>query len=256
MLILFIIKLPKYNKESKLENGICILDDALSIFCHRSYYQEDMTSETNQIWETIKYPGYLGKSKEQKYAEWDSDFGRSNWRLAWHLQDGRVLDYAAIFFQVYVTGYSDHFQMNPDQSLWIAKNASYTYDKDLVTKEQAFDPFYLYERPGFANQFHNVALNLALVHSLGIEFQGLTPLQVREGKPGTDPQTWPAGWRWSPSRIPASNPELIPQNNVNGWWKEGSIEDLYQRAKVLQVRRSFLNQILDQVERTRQGFYE
>ena len=209
--------------------------------------------KSHSQWVTIEHPGYLGKQRDQKYEEWNERFGLLNWRIAWSLRDNSVLNYPDLFYKVYMAGYSDYLQKHPKEAEWLAKNASYTYDKDLITKEGAFDPYALYEVPGKDNQFHNVALNIALEHSLGIPFQGENPLQVREGKPGTPIDTWPAGWRWSPGRIPARNPLLIPENDLTGWWQPGSIEDLYQKTKVLQIHWTTHRQIIDNMERS-QGY--
>ena len=84
----------------------------------------------------------------------------------------------------------------------------------MVSKEEAFSPYAKYDKPGTVNQFHNVALNIALEERLGRPFTGSRPIQVREGKPGTDPATWPEGWRWSPGRIAAAHPELIPEEVI------------------------------------------
>lgn len=41
-----------------------------------------------------------------------------------------------------------------------------------------------------------------------------------------------------PGRIPAAYPEMIPNIVLeNSWWQPGSIEELYQKAKVLQIRK-------------------
>ncbi len=185
-------------------------------------------------WITVEHPGYLGRKKELMYRTWNSEYG-CYWRLVWELADKTVLDYEEIFSRIYVPGYAGYLLNNPKETLWLAATASYTYDKDLITREQAFDPNALYEKPNTPNQFHNVALNIALEYNLGVRFAGENPLQVREGKPGTNPDDWPIGWRFSPGRIPTIRPDLIPNINLDGWWKKGSIEDLYQKAKVLQI---------------------
>lgn len=196
-----------------------------------------MQSERNvPQWLTIENPGYLGKRKEQLYKDWDRTHGVGNWRLAWQLRDGTTLDFKEIFWKIYVPGYTSYFLNQPQEALWIAANSSYTYDKDLITKKEAFDELALFEKPGIPNQFHHAALNNAIYYYLGIEFAGETPLQVREGKPGTDPDSWPAGWKWSPGRIPTIWQDQIPPVDLSGWWKSGSIEDFYQKSKVLQIR--------------------
>jgi hypothetical protein len=193
-------------------------------------------TEQNQSWITIGRPGYLGKNKDEKLATWDQEFGPGNWRLTWEMATGEVMDYDAVFLQ-YVESYAQYFLDHPDEAQFLTNNFSYAYDKELIAKEEAFDPHFLFEKPGSPNQFHHVALNLALEIELDLPFKGLEPIQVREGKPGTDPETWPAGWRWSPGQIPAAHPEYIPEQTQPGWWQPGSIEHLYQATKVLQIKK-------------------
>jgi hypothetical protein len=109
----------------------------------------------------------------------------------------------------------------------LVTNHAYVFDKCLITKLQAFDPYFLYNKPGSPNQFHHVSMNIALELKLSQIFTGACPIQVREGK---------VGWMWSPGRIPASHPELIPGVVQSSWWQSGSIEHLYQAAKVLQIK--------------------
>jgi hypothetical protein len=187
-------------------------------------------------WTTVGRPGYQGKNKDEQLAAWDKEYGKDRWRLAWQLTTREVLSFDEIF-QQYVDSYTAHFMKHSDEAQYLTANYSYAYDKDQITKPQAFDPYFLYNKPGRPNQFHNVSLNIALEYKLGKIFCGLQPIQVREGKPGTDPSTWPAGWRWSPGRIPATHPELIPDVVQSAWWQTGSIEHLYQAAKVLQIKK-------------------
>jgi hypothetical protein len=82
-----------------------------------------------------------------------------------------------------------------------------------------------------------VAFNLSLEYFLGLQFKGTRPLQVREGKPGTPDSEQPEGFRWSPGRILSVRPDLIPAIDLSGvWWSEGSIEELYQKSKALQIK--------------------
>lgn len=192
--------------------------------------------EGNQGWLTVGRPSYLGKNKDEQVENWNNTFGEGKWRLAWQLTGGEVLGFHDIF-QLYVDSYAQYFRLHLNEAFLLTENFAYTYDKDLISKAESFNPYTLYFQPGRPNQFHHVALNQALEFRLYLEFKGDTPLQVREGKPGTDPNTWPEGWRWSPGRIPASNPELIPQHENSSWWQPGSIEDLYQSAKILQIKK-------------------
>jgi hypothetical protein len=191
---------------------------------------------TTDVWQTVERPGYLGKKKDETFRLWNEKYGEGGWRIVNEMANGEIFSHEDIIWKVYVPGYVAHFLKNPDQAKFITDNYSYTYDKDLVTKEQAFDIYALYNKPGVANQFHNVALNLALEYYLGYQFKGARPLQVREGKPGTPDSEQPEGFMWSPGRILSVRPDLIPAVDLQGaWWGKGSIEDLYQKSKALQI---------------------
>lgn len=189
----------------------------------------------NILWRVVDRPSYLGKHREVKELECNLKYGEENWRYAWELSNGAVLDFPAVFWNFYVSGYAAYFQTYPSEAHYLTGYFSYAYDKELVDRTTAFDPFALYNQPGHPNQFHHVALNIALEYFLGLPFKGAAPIQVREGKPGTPTEDWPEGHIWGPGRIPATRPDLIP-HDIEGWWRRGSIEDLYQSAKVIQVK--------------------
>ena len=186
-----------------------------------------------QKWDVAGYPGYLGKHKDAQEEHWNKRFGANRWQLLWMTASGEIWDYPRVFWRIYVPGYTHFFQKQPTWARWISQNFAYTYDKDLIGRKEAFDLQALYGKPGVANQFYHVALNEALEYVLGFSFKAAIPLQVREGKTGTNKEEWPLGWRFSPGRIPTTRPDLIPPTTVKGWWREGSIEDFYQKAKVL-----------------------
>lgn len=193
---------------------------------------------SQELWQVVEKPGYEGKRKDQNQLSRNQQYGEDNWRYSWQLADGQVLDYLGIIWKIYIPGYTKYFHQHPMEAARITDKYAYGYDIDLCTKEQAFDPYALYNVPGRPNQFHHVAFNMALEWGYGRAFRGNEPLQVRAGKPETDTKTWPSGWYWHPGRIPAPRPDLIPQPAIKGWWNPNSIEDVYQSAKVIEVRQS------------------
>ncbi len=189
-------------------------------------------------WENKLYPGQLSHKKDSMIQSWNDTYGEGNWRLIWQLSSGETMQFDDMFWGVYVASYVQYFHDHPDEADLITSKYSYAYDRDMVTKEQAFDPDYLRNTPGSPSQFHHVALNIALERILQKPFTGETPLQVRYGRKNMPDEKRPEGWKWSPGLIPAIDQELIPDNNIHGWWKPGSIEDLYQQSKVLQVKKN------------------
>lgn len=193
---------------------------------------------TLENWVTAERPGYFGKSREEQEKAWDEKYGKGNWRLAWETPQKEALTFDGII-QEYVEGYTEYFRQHPDEAKWITENYAYAYDKEIITKEEAFDPYALYQKQGKANQFHHVALNIALEKVLDTPFKGEEPIKVRAGKPNTPVEQWPAGWKWHPGLIPCVHPEMIQDVTFdNQWWKKGSIEDLYQSDKVLQIKKT------------------
>lgn len=185
-------------------------------------------------WINKGQPGFLGKTKEQQYAHWDKEFGKNNWRICWVLPNGEILGFDQMF-QLYVESYTKYFREHWNEAIELTKNHSFTYDKTLITPDLAFNPYALVNKPGIPNQFHHVALNLALIQNLGLKFQGENPLQVRDGKPNQPKEEWPLGWKWGPGRIPLHDLSLMPNTQLKGWWDKNSIESLYQTTKILQV---------------------
>lgn len=190
-------------------------------------------------WVSIEHPGYFGRRKDELVDKWNQQFGDRNWRLRWEISNGEVFNFAGIFWQVYVPGYVAYLSHNPVWADWLASNFAYTYDKDQITKDQAFDPYFLLDKPGIVNQFHHAALNIALEYYLGRPFRGESPIQAREGKHGVLESERPQGWRFSPGQILCTRPDLIPPVDIKGWWQPKTIEDMYQKSKVLQVRYSY-----------------
>ena len=192
-----------------------------------------------ESWKSLARPGYLGKLKDEMFTLWDSDpprgYRKGNWRIVNETSNKEIYTYEDIIYRVYVPGYEDYFLNHQDEAVFIANNFSYGYDKDKISKLQAFDIYELYNKEGVANQFHHVAFNLAITN-LGLSFKGKTPVQVREGKPGTPNNQQPNGFLWSPGRIPCTISCLIPEPHISGWWNNDSIEDFYQSTKVLQIK--------------------
>lgn len=194
-----------------------------------------MINQERPQWINKQQPvGFFGKNREQQKTDWDKKFGEGNWRISWVIAHGSILNFDQMF-QLYVESYTKYFREHPDEAKKITQNYSYTYDKTPIAADLAFNPHALLNKPDLPNQFHHVALNLALTENLGLKFQGDVPLQVRDGKPGTPVEEWPKGWKWGPGHIPLHDPTLMPNVKLQGWWDEGSIEALYQKSKTLQI---------------------
>jgi hypothetical protein len=198
----------------------------------------DERENKNKGWVTVEHPGQFGKNRAEMENKWNDMYGEGNWRIIMETAQGKRLDFDDIMC-VFIEGYTAYFIEHSEEARLVTDNYSYTYDKDEITRAEAFDPWHLYEKPGITNQFHHVAMNMALEGVLGIAFRGDKPLKVRLGKPSVPVEEWPSGWKWSPTFIPCVHPEEISDVTFSDqWWKNGSIEDFYQKSKALQVRKS------------------
>ena len=190
-----------------------------------------MFKERNKIpeWEELpERPGYLGSDRDRYVEKLNQMYGKDGWRFAWKLKDEQILDYIGVF-ALFIRSYILYFQNNPDKAHAVTKNFEYICDKDFILKEEAFNPYHLYLKPGYDNQFHHVAINLSLI-LLGYNFKGTIAGQAREGKLLD---------YLSPGRIECCYPDLIPEVEVKNYSDmvlRNSIENLYQSAKVIQIR--------------------
>lgn len=200
-----------------------------------SYKEQD---SNKALWEFARYPGRMGKNRDRYYSEWDEEFGKGNWRIAWEMQEGEILDFDQIF-EEYVQAYVKYFQEHPDEATYICNNYQYAYDRDQIGVRDAFDRYALLDRPGIQNQFHHVAMNIALTDRLRYSFQGEKPIKVRAGRSDQPPEKWPEGHRWQPGNIQVTNPGMIRRDYeiTDPWINGDSIEALYQANKILQVKK-------------------
>ena len=178
-------------------------------------------------WEIVERPGYLGKKRDQVCAGWDAQYGQGSWQVAYEWCGRLVPREFAI--QLYEDAYLEHLRARPDDLLWLVTTASDVYDT-APTNVEAGLSYYVQETPN--NHIHDVAIRRALLR-LGHWFQGDHLVHVR--------WTGSEGFRLNPGVVPFHMPDLILQHEIQDhggkgiWWRPGTIEDFYQRNKVLLV---------------------
>lgn len=177
-------------------------------------------------WKTIEHPGYFGKKKEELYFIWDSEFGKNNWRLAYAL--GEKIVPREIGLQIYEDAYYEFLKNNKQMLEWLVINASDVYDTAPSNVGSGFD-YNIQETPN--NHIHDISIR-RVVARLGTCFRGTELLRIR----ATDSK----GYFLGPGFVPFHMPELIYSGEIKDygnkgfWWQKNSIEDFYQRNKVLQ----------------------
>jgi len=177
-------------------------------------------------WKTIERPGYFGKNRDELYAKWNKEFGEGKWRIAY--QFGDLVVPREMGIQIYEDGYYEFFKANPDTLEWMISTASDVYDTAPTNVQAGFD-YTHQETPN--NHIHDIAIRSAVAR-LGNWFKGSHLMYVR----------WveSEGFRVNPGVVPFHKPNLIVPEKIKDyggksiWWRKDSIEDFYQRNKLLQ----------------------
>ena len=176
-------------------------------------------------WIDVGRPGYLGKHRDEKYAEWDFKYGKGNWRLAWMVG----------------FGYVDFLQMckHYEESYYkFLKGCGDTLDKLVHTASDIYDDSPTNTHSGLdytkqeTNRTHiqDIAIRNA-VRRLGRVFEGKKLVQIRD-REGSEILSVTL----SPGTVPFYDPEMIVRPQLHGWWTKDSIESFYQSNKTLQLK--------------------
>ncbi len=179
-------------------------------------------------WTTIARPGYLGKKRDELYRQWNTQFGEGNWRLA-YIWGSLVLSKPE-GIQLYEDGYYEFLKANSDTLEWLVSTASDVYDT-APTNVQAGFSYDNQETPN--NHIHDVSIRRAVMR-LGRWFQGDHLVHVR--------WTGSEGFRVNPGIVPFHRPDMIVPGDIQDhggkgiWWNSNTIEDFYQRNKILQAK--------------------
>jgi hypothetical protein len=176
--------------------------------------------------------GYVGSRRNELWAERDSKYGKGNWRSVW-LVEGDYLEYEEVC-RLYEDAYFEYFKKRLELLEYLLEAASDVYDDDPSNVESGLD----YSRQGSVRtHIQDIAIRNC-VKRLGREFRGQTLLQIRDRE-----GEHPLSLALSPGQVPFHKPELLsdPDNlreiRSKAWWLPLSVEDFYQRAKRLAIRK-------------------
>ncbi len=177
----------------------------------------------NNEWQTLHRPGFSGRKRDERIANWNQEYGEGNWRLAW-LWGNNVID-ASMTYQLYEDAYY-HDSLDREK-LWkeLIHEAKDVYDHTLSNIESRL---YYFLQEGKATHLQDIAIRRVVLRR-GWEFQGEQYVQIR-----SQSSYW--GGQLSPGKVPFHLSELIVNPRVKWWWDDNSIEDFYQSNKVLQVK--------------------
>jgi hypothetical protein len=182
-------------------------------------------------WNTVlRQPGYFGKHREARYAEFDTQYGKGNWRIAWEIPgytDSKALDFLGMCV-LYEESYYVLLRDNSAILRQLVTDASDVYDDAPSNMASCFD--YTVQETG-RTHVQDISIRRVVLR-LGETFRGAEPLQIRHKK-----APHPLSVILSPGDVPFVRPELITSPQVEvWWWKKDSTEAFYQSNKVVQVR--------------------
>ena len=176
-------------------------------------------------WSVIGRPGYLGKHRDEKHAEWDEQYGPGNWQLAWKVRNYYVDFLGACV--LYEESYWFFLFCNIGISQQLVKEASEVYDDEPSNVESGLD--YLKQETG-RTHIQDIAIRRTLIRFCQW-FEGSTLIRIRQEK-----GNHPLSMILSPGRVPFRWREIIEQPEIEGWWQPGSVESFYQSNRYLQIR--------------------
>jgi hypothetical protein len=181
-------------------------------------------------------PGYLGERRNELWAERDAKFGKGNWQSIW-LVGGDYLEYEETC-RFYEDAYFEYFKMRPELLEYLLEIASNVYDDDPSNVDSGLD----YSKRGdLRTHIQDIAIRNC-VKRFGREFKGDKLIQIRD-RIGEHPLSLAL----SPGQVPfhrvalLSNPDNLAEIRGKAWWLPASVEDFYQRAKRLAVRKNVVS---------------
>lgn len=192
-----------------------------------------------EIWQPAdnNSTGYLGKRRNEEWAKRDDKYGEGNWRMGWLVGD-KLLEYADVC-QFYGDSYYEYFKLRPELLEYLVKIASDVYDDNPANVEAGTD---FKARGEVKTHIHDTAIRQC-VRRFGRRFEGKILLQISE-----QAGQHPLSQALSPGQVPfhkkeyLSKPDNLAEITRDAWWLPGSVEDFYQRAKRLCVKKELFHQ--------------
>jgi len=189
-------------------------------------------------WVTIfNFLSYSGNKKNTIYQRFNEKFGEEHWLPAHFFDEKVVSRYDA--YLIYEEGYYQFLKKNPDIRKWIVQTASEVFD--IATSNVASGLDYCVQECD-ATHLQDITVRRAL-----------TRLQLEDEGISYDPENLPVipifegdhlvqirgheteGYVLTPGQVPFHRPELGVDEPKRSCWKKDSVEDIYQRNKVLIV---------------------
>lgn len=184
-------------------------------------------------WRNIERPGYFGRRRDVKHAQYDAQYGAGNWRIVWVVPgygaDGS--DIAFSFEQAcklfYEESYIRYLEQRPDDVDFICEFTE-CIDNAPTNVHSGLD---YTAQEAFSTHIQDIAVRNVLAH-LGRSFTGKRPelLVIRSADSN--------GYKFGPGNVPFYQPKMITRPTLHpAWASRDSVEDFWQSNKWLQVAR-------------------
>lgn len=181
-----------------------------------------------KVWKSTERPGYFGKRRDEKVANFNAKYGRGDWRLSWVVEkDDRVLEnnFIAACVNFYQRSYVEYLQHNVAELDYICSFGE-CIDNAITNIKSGTD---YAAQESWATHIQDIAVRNVL-RLLGRKFKGPAHhlLVIRS----TDSN----GFRFGPGNVPFYDQSLITQPSLGPHWaNKGSVEDFWQSNKWIQV---------------------
>lgn len=191
---------------------------------HECYQPIPRAELSADEWKGMGRVGYLGKTRDAQFADWDARFGKGMWRLAWRVGDSTL--WFPNMCAAYESSFLLFFQRNPDVLDELVRVARDVYD-DAPTNVNSGMDYSIQE----TNRTHiqDIAIRRAVRRSRRA-FKGTELLQIRDAEGSHE-----LSMVLSPGRVPFEHPAWIERPQEQGWWVSDSVEAFYQSNRHLFV---------------------
>lgn len=167
-------------------------------------------------------PSYFGRKRDRIQEGYDKKYGKGNWKISYWINGG-IHDFDDAI-QLYEDAYYLHLKNNPKILDELCKTASFVYDN----AESNIDCMGYHDQENNSNHYQDIAVWKS-VWRLGRKLEGDKLIQVRANGESE------LGRSLSPNNIQFHLPLYVRTPTKKGWWKDGSVEEYWQSAKVLMV---------------------
>lgn len=181
----------------------------------------------------LSRPGYFGRKRDEKHAQFNAKWGTGNWTLIWHVPDHGKHEFKDACKNFYEESYFRYFKDRPED-VDFACTYGECIDNAPTNVESGMD---YTKQEAFSTHIQDIALRNVL-HRLGRKFEGPKDKILVIRSKDTD------GIRFGPGEVPFMNPEWIEQPSLcPKWATAGSVEDFWQSNKFLAIKKDQLTLI-------------